>query len=544
VTVEPSSANSLRTDDASLVALSLAGNRNAFGSIVSRYQSLVCSVAFSATGSISRSEDLAQETFLAAWRDLPRLREPERLRPWLCGIARNVVHNSQRRERLEPATEAEPIESAGETPAQQPLPTDQAISQEEEAILWRSIERIPVSYREPMVLFYREHQSVATVADSLELSEELVRQRLSRGRKLLHAQVLAFVEGVLERSSPGEAFTLGVVAALPAFSASAAAAAVASTAAKGTLLAKTASFFALFTALIGLSTSLLSGYAGVRTSLNVMRTRRERAVLFRQVKLMVVAGVLFTAAVLGLVLPRNFWVARPVAVTVLGVLVSVVFSGWMMVMLFRYTRETRTVRAEEERRHPELFEQAEARPGRRPFEYRSRATLLGLPLVHLRYTPPPGDTGPALGWIAVGDRAVGVLFALGGIAAGGISVGSISVGVVAVGAVSVGVVSLGSVAFGLLALGSLAAGLLAFGAFSIGWTGALGGVAVAHHFALGGLAIGEHANDSLAQHFAEQHHLDVVFYLLLALVFVLAVGPTALLAWQTRRRATPSPRRE
>jgi DNA-directed RNA polymerase specialized sigma24 family protein len=57
-------------DDATLVARSIAGSREAFGRIVSRYQSLVSAVAYSATGSISHSEDLAQETFLTAWRDL------------------------------------------------------------------------------------------------------------------------------------------------------------------------------------------------------------------------------------------------------------------------------------------------------------------------------------------------------------------------------------------------------------------------------------------------------------------------------------------
>ncbi len=523
-----------RFDDASLVMRSLAGSRDAFGSIVSRYQALICSVAYSATGSISHSEDVAQETFLAAWKDLRSLREPERLRPWLCGIARNLVHNSRRREQLEPAIVAESIDSARDAPAEQPLASEQAISKEEEAILWRSIERIPESYREPMVLFYRQHQSVEAVAASLGLSEDVVRQRLSRGRKLLHEQVLAFVEGALERSSPGEAFTLGVVAALPAFSASAAAATVAATAVKGTLVAKAAGLLAIFTALLGLVTSILSGYAGVRASLNVMRTRRERAVLFRQVKVMAVGGVLLIAAILGLVLPRRFWFTHSLAVIVLGVLISLGYSAWLVVMCARYTRETRLVRAEEERRRPDLFGLDRADGRRHPFEYRSHATLLGLPLVHIRLAPPPEDSGPALGWIAVGDRAVGVLFAVGAMAAGGVSVGSVSVGFLAVGGVSLGVVSLGGVAFGLLALGSLAAGAVALGAFSIGWTGASGAVAVAHRFALGGLAIGEHENDAAAMAFATQHHLALVFYCLLALIFILAVVPTALMAWRTR----------
>ena len=100
--------------------------------------------------------------------------------------------------------------------------------------MWRSVERIPETYREPLILFYREHQSIETVAANLELSEDAVKQRLSRGRKLLQEQVLAFVEGALARTNPGQAFTLGVLAALPiTLASSAKAAAMAAAAAKG-----------------------------------------------------------------------------------------------------------------------------------------------------------------------------------------------------------------------------------------------------------------------------------------------------------------------
>ena len=57
--------------DAQLVEGSLMGDRAAFARIVKRYQSLVCSITYNATGSLSLSEDLAQETFLAAWKQLP-----------------------------------------------------------------------------------------------------------------------------------------------------------------------------------------------------------------------------------------------------------------------------------------------------------------------------------------------------------------------------------------------------------------------------------------------------------------------------------------
>ncbi|MCK4627721.1 MAG: hypothetical protein KAT56_01895, partial [Sedimentisphaerales bacterium] len=69
---------------------------------------------------------------------------------------------------------------------------------------------------EPMILYYREQQSIKKVSELLDLSEDAVKQRLSRGRKMLKQQVASFVEDVLGKTSPGKSFTLAVLAALPA----------------------------------------------------------------------------------------------------------------------------------------------------------------------------------------------------------------------------------------------------------------------------------------------------------------------------------------
>jgi hypothetical protein len=116
------------------------------------------------------------------------------------------------------------------------LPSEQTINREEEAILWRSLEKIPELYREPLVLLYREHQSIEQVASALELSEDAVKQRLSRGRKLLQEEVQAFVEGALRRTAPGQAFSGAVLLALPL--ASPTAATSLGVGAKGTAAAK------------------------------------------------------------------------------------------------------------------------------------------------------------------------------------------------------------------------------------------------------------------------------------------------------------------
>lgn len=264
----PSPMTEVLLDDAQLVRESLAGNRDAFAKIVTRYQSLVCSLAYSATGSLSRSEDLAQETFLTAWRRLQDLREPTRLRSWLCGIARNLISNAQRQAGREPAHLAEPMEFAGEPAAVEPSPSEQAISQEEESLLWRALEGIDPLYREPLVLFYRERQSVSRVAEQLELNEDAVRQRLSRGRALLQEKVALLVEGTLTRSAPGKRFALDVMSALPVSVVGLATSSLGSITGKGSAGAKTsalAGLFSVWTVLTGL-VGFLGGLVGFQMS--------------------------------------------------------------------------------------------------------------------------------------------------------------------------------------------------------------------------------------------------------------------------------------
>ncbi len=101
--------------DERLVGLTLEGDRDAFGEIVERYQSPICALAYSACGSISRSEDLAQEVFVAAWRRLRELRDPSKLKSWLYAIARNLITSAFRQETRNPIRSADPLDEAVES---------------------------------------------------------------------------------------------------------------------------------------------------------------------------------------------------------------------------------------------------------------------------------------------------------------------------------------------------------------------------------------------------------------------------------------------
>jgi RNA polymerase sigma factor (sigma-70 family) len=201
--------------DASLIALSLAGDRDAFGRIVTRYQSSICALAFSACGDVARSEDIAQDIFITAWRELGGLQEPAKFKAWLYGIARNLIHNAFRRSARNPLADAQLLDDATEPASPADEPGEQAISKDEETILWRVLSGLPEVYREPMILFYRQDESIPRVAEVLAISEEAVRQRLSRGRTLLSARVSKFIQNGLRRSGPADTFAGAVVVSLP-----------------------------------------------------------------------------------------------------------------------------------------------------------------------------------------------------------------------------------------------------------------------------------------------------------------------------------------
>jgi RNA polymerase sigma factor (sigma-70 family) len=483
--------------DADLVARCLVGNSEAFGQIVSRYQSLICSLTYSATGSLGESEDLAQETFITAWKHLRHLREAPKLRAWLCGIARNRIRNFLRREGREPIRKAETIDAEHESVALEPIPADHAISKEEASILWRSLERLPEVYREPLILFYREGESVERVAIELELSEDAVKQRLSRGRKLLAEEVTSFVEGALKLSTPGKAFTLGVLAALPLMTTSAKAAAIAASAAKGSAAAKTAGLASLLSGIGAPILVLLGTYFGYKLEIDTAKSPGARAFVKKFYRLLAVCIGGFLAAMLLLTI-----VGKPLLPSHAGLYAGLLIGLGVIYMFFvailaswawQWQKKLReeNARAAESKRDP-YFEPL--------FEYRSRASLMGLPLVHIRLRGGIAR-GPVKAWIAAGDSAIGALFAFGGIAVAPISFGGFSAGLLAFGGCALGLLSLGGFSIGLWALGGFAFGWQAIGGCAVALSAAQGGVAVARDLANGAVGLAQHANDETAKAF-------------------------------------------
>ena len=133
--------------------------------------------------------------------------------------------------------------------------------------------------------------------------------------------------------------------------------------------------------------------------------------------------------------------------------------------------------------------------------YRSQATLLGLPLVHIRLGGPSvGKDAVVKGWFAVGGCAVGGLFAFGGLAVAPLSIGGCALGLILVGRQRAwGLLALGGLAVGVWSWGGMAIGWDAYGACAVAWKAAVGGAAVAHDFAVGGLVPGSQTGGDAAK---------------------------------------------
>src|SRR6185369_10282055 len=128
----------MEVSDVDLVLASRGGDRQAFGQIVRRYQGMISGLIYSACGDLQRSEDLAQETFLSAWKSLSGLREPAKLPAWLCQIARHRARDLLRKTSSERTGLGRFWERQQEAATR---PPDEAmIRREEETVLWRALE--------------------------------------------------------------------------------------------------------------------------------------------------------------------------------------------------------------------------------------------------------------------------------------------------------------------------------------------------------------------------------------------------------------------
>jgi RNA polymerase sigma-70 factor (ECF subfamily) len=169
-------------DEPVWIRRSVQGDPDAFGALVERYQRMVHALAYRMTGSLDAADDLAQETFVQAFRRLNTYRAESRFSSWLGRIAVHLALNwtqsEQRRQRLyRHWAEHAPLVSS--SPPDCDGPADR-IQRAEEALL-----RLHPKQRAAVVLTIYDGMTHAEAAQALGCSETTVSWRLFAARARL-----------------------------------------------------------------------------------------------------------------------------------------------------------------------------------------------------------------------------------------------------------------------------------------------------------------------------------------------------------------------
>jgi len=162
--------------DVTLVAAAQAGSTEAFSRLVERHQQAVRAFLRRACGDWAMADDLAQETFLAAWPRIGRLQAGASVRAWLCGIGYRK-HLTARRSAIRGR--------ARDTAYEAERPTIAAGLIDERLALEAAMAELPADQRACVALCLAADFSHAEAAEALDLPLGTVKSHVTRGRARL-----------------------------------------------------------------------------------------------------------------------------------------------------------------------------------------------------------------------------------------------------------------------------------------------------------------------------------------------------------------------
>ena len=164
-------------DDTVLLQAARNGDVDSFGELYRRHYGGVVGIARCVLFDPHLAEDAAQETFAVACRNLSQLQRDDRFRQWLAGICRNIARKM-----------------AGTKAACGKLgdPESPPVNDESESahdLVREVVQRLPLRYREVILLRYFSGLSQKEIAASLGISTAAVNGRLTRAKRLISREI-------------------------------------------------------------------------------------------------------------------------------------------------------------------------------------------------------------------------------------------------------------------------------------------------------------------------------------------------------------------
>jgi RNA polymerase sigma factor (sigma-70 family) len=178
----------------------MAERHEAFGELVKRFQDMAYGYAYAILGDFDLAQDAAQETFISAYRNLGRLRDPKAFPSWL----RRIVMTQCNRLRRGKHPSAQPIEATMDVPSAYPDPAASAEDRELKDKVLDAIKGLPKHERLATTLFYINGYSQNEIAGFLDVPLTTVKKRLQYSREKLKERMLDMVRDNLQEKRPSK----------------------------------------------------------------------------------------------------------------------------------------------------------------------------------------------------------------------------------------------------------------------------------------------------------------------------------------------------
>ena len=173
------------TEENQIVEHVLKGEREAYAALVDVYKGVIVNLAFRMTGSYEDAEDLSQETFIRAYRNLRQFNPQKRFFTWIYTISLNLIKNHLKKQGRETAREAA-VRNAADTEFLQGARTERdMILAQDMRLLESCLQKLPVDLRKAVILRFYQDLSFEDISIILDASISAVKMRVYRGLEQL-----------------------------------------------------------------------------------------------------------------------------------------------------------------------------------------------------------------------------------------------------------------------------------------------------------------------------------------------------------------------
>jgi len=173
-----------------IVKRALKGDRLAFGELVELYKEKLYNLAYRMMGNRQEAEDIAQEAFLRAYKNLQSYDSKHKFSTWIYRIATNLCIDRMRKKKPDYSLDAELEGLDGgdmytRLASGERTPEEELVRTETHGEVHAAIEALPENYRAAVILKYMHDMSLQEIADILEVPVSTVKTRIHRGREAL-----------------------------------------------------------------------------------------------------------------------------------------------------------------------------------------------------------------------------------------------------------------------------------------------------------------------------------------------------------------------